>query len=254
MKRRERTYIAIITALVIHAIVLLILSEVPHTRYFPPDDFAEVSFFEEEEDDNPEEEEETHTMEDLLRDRIREDVANLVADKNAQRTEERQSYVSKSAQERIDEAVESELKEFEREAFETMAEKRKQNQSEQSETENDNASEDAKGDQEQQEQYDYFGKSFNGNVTAEYDLPGREARRIHIPGYKCKGGGVVKVNITVNPAGQVVEASIDQNGSKYSGACLPEEAINSAKKSVFFIKSGAPKRQNGTITYRFIPQ
>jgi outer membrane biosynthesis protein TonB len=85
-------------------------------------------------------------------------------------------------------------------------------------------------------------------------LPGREARFIHIPGYKCKGGGVVKVIIVVNPTGQVVEANIDPTSSSYSGDCLPTEALSSARKSVFFVKSDAPKRQTGSITFRFIPQ
>lgn len=253
MKRRERTYIAIIAALAIHAVVLYVLNEVPHTRYFDVNEFAEVDLADFE-DDNAEEEV-LKTLEELLAERIREDVANLVADANAERSTERQTYVSPQARDKMAQKVEGELREFERQTFEQMAEQRRQREAEQQPVDGDD-----KGDgssiteQEALDKYDYYGKSYNGNVTAEYDLPGREARLIHIPGYKCKGGGVVKVNVVVNPAGQVVEAEIDPAASSYVGDCLPTEALSSAKRSVFFIKSDAPKRQTGSITFRFIPQ
>lgn len=254
MKRRERTYIAIIAALAIHAVVLYVLDEVPHTRYFNVADFAEVNLSDFE-DLTDEQEEIPKTLEELLAERIREDVANLVADANAERSTERQTYVSPQARDKMAQKVEGELREFERQTFEQMAEQRRQREAEQQPVDGEDKGEGSSiTEQEALDKYDYYGKSYNGNVTAEYDLPGREARLIHIPGYKCKGGGVVKVNIVVNPAGQVVEAAIDPAASSYVGECLPTEALSSAKRSVFFIKSDAPKRQTGSITFRFIPQ
>lgn len=254
MKRRERTYIAIIAALAIHVVVLIFLHEVPHTRFFDVADYTEVSLadFEEFLDD---EEEPPKSLEELIAERIREDVANLVADANTERSSERQSYVSPQARDKMAQKVEGELREFERQAFEQMAEQRRQREAEQQHVDGGEPDDGSSSLPEKElDKYDYYGKSYNGNVTAEYELLGREARLIHIPGYKCKGGGVVKVNIIVNPAGQVVEANIDPAASSYSGDCLPSEALNSAKRSVFFVKSDAPKRQSGSITFRFVPQ
>lgn len=256
MKRRERTYLAIIAALAIHAIVLYILNTVPHTRHFDVTDFTEVNLADFKDFIEEEAEEETlKSLEEMLAERIREDVANLVADANVERTSERQTYVSPQARDQMAQKVEGELREFERQAFEQMAEQRRQREAENQPVDGDDSGDGSSISEELAlDKYDYYGKSYNGNVTAEYDLPGREARLIHIPGYKCKGGGVVKVNIVVNPAGQVVEAVIDPAASSYIGDCLPTEAVNSAKRSAFFIKSDAPKRQSGSITFRFIPQ
>lgn len=251
MKPRERTYIAIILALAVHAVVLFILNEFPQRHGIAPTFYAEVDLA-----DMPELEEEvseTHTLEELLAERIQQDVANLVADANSERTDRRSNFTSQAARDRIAQSVEGELREFERQAFEAAAERRSNNDADSppvdGETGDGNAAEEAPLDN-----YDYLGKSYNGKVTAEYDVPGREARNLHIPGYKCKGGGVVQVDIVVNPAGEVIEAEINAQASSYRGDCLPQEALNSARKSVFFVKSGAPKRMSGSITYRFIPQ
>jgi hypothetical protein len=252
MKARERTYVAIIIALAIHAIVLFVLNQTPHKQLFDVSTYAEIDLMPAL--DEMAEPQETHTLEELMEQRIEEQVANLVADANSQRTDDRQSYVSKAARDRMAASVEGDLKELERQTFEQAAERRKQVAASKPPVEGDQGDESAKTDARGREDYEYFGKSYNGNVTAEYDLPGREARLIHIPGYKCKGGGVVHVKIVVNPNGEVIEAEIDPARSSFQGDCLPTEALVSAKKSVFFIKSGSPKRMSGSITYRFIPQ
>ncbi len=252
MKARERTYIAIIIALVIHAIVLFVLNETPHKHYFDVSNYAEVDLMPEL--DELEVPEETHTLEELMEQRIEEQIANLVADANSQRTDDRQSYVSKAARDRMAAAVEGDLKELERQTFEQAAERRKQEAENKPTVDGEEGDEREKTDVSELDKYEYYGKSYNGNVTAEYDVPGREARFIHIPGYKCKGGGVVRVNIVVNPNGEVVEAAVDLARSSFQGECLPAEAVSSAKKSRFFIKSDSPKRMAGSITYRFIPQ
>lgn len=251
MKARERTYIAIILALAVHAVVLLLLHEFPQRHAIEPTFFAEVDLADFTELE--EEEAETHTLEELIAQRVQQDVANLVADANSERTDQRSNYMSAAARDRIAQSVEGELREFERQAFETAAERRSEKESQQTPVDGEDGDGSA-GDSKPLDKYDYLGKSYNGNVTAEYDVPGREARQLHIPGYKCRGGGVVKVDIVVNPSGQVVEAQINAAASAYSGDCLPEEALNSARKSVFFVKSDAPKRMTGSITFRFIPQ
>lgn len=252
MNKRERIYIALIAALSIHAAVLFFLSEVPQRRQFSIKEFTEVTladFLNEEE-----EEEVLKSLEERIQDRIREDIANLVADANAEKTSERQTYVSERSRDRIAKAVEGELRELERQTFEQLAERRREKNAANDARDGTEGDEGSSPTDAPLENYDYYGKSYNGNVTAEYDLLGREARLIHIPGYKCKGGGVVKVIIGVNPAGQVIDAEIDPSQSRYDGDCLPTEALRSARMSVFFVKSDAPKRQTGSITFRFIPQ
>lgn len=251
MKARERTFIAIILALAVHAVVLLLLHEFPQRHVLEPTFFAEVDLADF--PDVTEEEVETHTLEELIAERIQQDVANLVADANSERTDQRSNYMSQAARDRIARSVEGELREFERQAFESAAERRSEQESDEQAVDGD-LGDGSASDDKPLDKYDYMGKSYNGNVTAEYDVPGREARQLHIPGYKCKGGGLVKVDIVVNPSGQVVEAQINAAASAYSGDCLPEEALNSARKSVFFVKSDAPKRMAGSITFRFIPQ
>jgi hypothetical protein len=217
-------------------------------------DFTEVTMADFENLEDEEEDDVLRTLEEQLQERIRQDVANLVADANAEKTQQRQSYISERSRERIAQAVEGELRELERQTFEQLAERRKQQESDKAAVDGEGADSEGSASQAPLESYDYYGKSYNGKVTAEYDLPGREARLIHIPGYKCKGGGVVRVTIGVNPAGQVIDAEIDAANSQFSADCLPIEALASARKSAFFVKSDAPKRQVGSITFRFIPQ
>jgi TonB family protein len=73
---------------------------------------------------------------------------------------------------------------------------------------------------------------------------------LDVPAYRCEGGGEVVVRITVNPAGDVTAASILSGGDE----CMRSTALQSARKSRFDINNSAPTRQNGTITYIFIPQ
>ncbi len=112
MKARERTYIAIILALAVHAVVLLLLHEFPQRHVLEPTFFAEVDLADF--PDVTEEEVETHTLEELIAERIQQDVANLVADANSERTDQRSNYMSQAARDRIARSVEGELREFDR--------------------------------------------------------------------------------------------------------------------------------------------
>jgi len=94
-------------------------------------------------------------------------------------------------------------------------------------------------------------------VTAEFNLAGRKALGIDVPGYRCRGGGVVVVSIEVAPGGEVLEAAILSaagSGSDAMAECLSQESLRSARRSRFQSQADAPKRQKGTLTYRFIAQ
>ncbi len=96
-------------------------------------------------------------------------------------------------------------------------------------------------------------KMARGNVAATFDLEGRTARYIHIPAYKCRGGGVVVVNIAVNRDGEVTGARVE-SGLSTSDRCLEQEAVNSAKRSRFNVSYDSPVTQRGTLTYTFVAQ
>lgn len=94
-----------------------------------------------------------------------------------------------------------------------------------------------------------------GNVTVSYSLenPTRYRRRLPVPAYKCEGGGRVVVDITVDRNGTVVSASVNKTLSD-SDSELYDAAVETALRSKFDLNQSAPQRQQGTITYIFVPQ
>ena len=95
-------------------------------------------------------------------------------------------------------------------------------------------------------------RKIKGRVTVSFSLnnPVRTSRWLEVPAYRCEGGGEVIVAITVNRAGEVTAARITEGGDE----CMRQAALEAARASLFNIDSSAPARQNGTITYIFIPQ
>ena len=95
-------------------------------------------------------------------------------------------------------------------------------------------------------------RKVKGRVTVSFSLtdPVRTSRSLNIPAYRCEGGGAVVVVITVNRAGEVVNARVQSGGDE----CMRESALRAARVSRFNIDQSAPARQQGTITYIFIPQ
>lgn len=91
-----------------------------------------------------------------------------------------------------------------------------------------------------------------GSVTVSFSLvnPVRHSRYLEVPAYRCEAGGEVVVQITVNPAGEVIAAKVRSGGDE----CMRETALGAARASTFNIDASAPERQTGTITYIFIPQ
>ncbi len=95
---------------------------------------------------------------------------------------------------------------------------------------------------------------YAGPTRVKYYLPGRYARDVVIPIYKCEGSGTVVVNIVVDRSGRVVQASIDTERSETS-PCMHQTALRAARLSLFNTTDlSGPEKQNGTITYYFVPQ
>lgn len=96
-------------------------------------------------------------------------------------------------------------------------------------------------------------QTYSGPSVVSYFLEGRKASKLPIPAYRCMGGGEVTVLITVDPAGTVVAAKVDESCSATDG-CLRAYAVRAARLSKFSASPTAPPRQSGNIVYQFIAQ
>lgn len=94
---------------------------------------------------------------------------------------------------------------------------------------------------------------YSGPSVVSYTLDGRKASSLPIPAYRCYGGGMVTVIITVDNSGRVINAKV-QDGVSSTDKCLREFAVRAARMSRFSIDPKAPPRQTGDIIYQFISQ
>lgn len=94
---------------------------------------------------------------------------------------------------------------------------------------------------------------YAGESSVSYNLPGRFARHLPIPVFKCERGGTVTVEILVTPRGTVRKATVLPSRSVADKA-LHRVATDAAERSRFNEKTDAPALQQGTITYRFVKQ
>ena len=95
--------------------------------------------------------------------------------------------------------------------------------------------------------------SYQGPSVVSYSLDGRKASSLSIPAYRCMGAGMVTVIITVDPRGNVINATVQEETSS-SDKCLRDYAIRAARLSKFSSSTTAPARQMGDIVYQFIAQ
>ena len=106
------------------------------------------------------------------------------------------------------------------------------------------------GDQSQTERLNNDRRLSNVTVTLSLKDPVRYRRNLVVPAYQCEGGGEVVVAITVNRAGEVIAASVVSGGDE----CMRSASLRAARNSTVNIDESAPAKQEGTITYIFIPQ
>ncbi|MDR0712614.1 MAG: hypothetical protein LBF67_09780 [Prevotellaceae bacterium] len=93
---------------------------------------------------------------------------------------------------------------------------------------------------------------YTGPSVMSYRLAGRRAFVLPVPVYLCESGGDVVVNIVVAGNGSVTGAHVDEKASA-AYPCIREAARQAALLSKFSV-SESSKSQQGSITYRFIPQ
>ena len=96
-------------------------------------------------------------------------------------------------------------------------------------------------------------ETYSGPSVVSYQLDGRKASHLPIPAYRCMGAGEVTVIITVDNAGNVIIAKVDETVSS-DDACLRSFAIRAARAAKFSSSPSAPARQMGNIVYAFIAQ
>jgi hypothetical protein len=95
--------------------------------------------------------------------------------------------------------------------------------------------------------------NFKGKSNIHYFLENRYHLRLPIPVYLAEGGGEVTVDIFVDRDGRVIEADPRQNAA-ISDMTIMAYAKQAAEKTLFNSDPSAPIKQNGTITYIFVPQ
>lgn len=96
-------------------------------------------------------------------------------------------------------------------------------------------------------------KPYSGPSVLSWHLDGRKASHLPIPAYRCYGGGMVTVIISVNSSGKVTDAKVQDEVSS-DDKCLRDFAIRAAKMSRFSASPKGPAKQTGDIVYQFIAQ
>ena len=96
-------------------------------------------------------------------------------------------------------------------------------------------------------------RSYSGPSVLSWHLDGRKASHLPIPAYRCYGGGMVTVVITVNTSGKVIDARVLDDVSSQD-KCLRDFAVRAARLSRFSASPTAPSKQTGDIVYQFIAQ
>lgn len=177
------------------------------------------------------------------------EVMNMAADENDSREK---SYEDFSTQE-LDQQVEMDAKELEKQYFEEwaathpdkspsdFADVQKEREKEKEKQRNNSPS----------KNIDTGGSNaYAGQVMVSFNLPGRDAYSLPVPGYTCNGSGKVVIQVKVDGNGDVKEAQFLSGKSPGATECMVNRAKRYAKKSRFNM-GGSGSSATGTITYTF---
>ncbi|RYM33383.1 hypothetical protein ERX46_10605 [Brumimicrobium glaciale] len=101
-------------------------------------------------------------------------------------------------------------------------------------------------------------EAISGKTMVSFSLMNRHPLNhndwyVRNPGYTCGNvNGIVTVAISVDLGGVVTSATIIEEQSQNASSCMLQRAKEYALKSRFNYSGEAPKKQEGTITYRFV--
>jgi TonB family protein len=236
VRKPQNIFLAIIASLALHAMVLGWLY---FAQVYDEDDIETMA--QQEQQELLLDFVEFELVEQQLK--ISDPAANLVANQQAETTNEKVSYSSKSKK-RAEQEVYDALKEFEQKTFEELAADHPDYSKQKIQPLETHEHED----------YDWFNESYEGSVQISYSLDGRDHERLPNPGYRCRASGTVTVNIEVSQQGDVVNVDINPSKTTTSSECLLEEAMKYARQSGFNSSFSWPKKHRGTITYIFTAQ
>jgi colicin import membrane protein len=107
------------------------------------------------------------------------------------------------------------------------------------------------GDPDGTPESDNYSQGLGGNGTTQFNLSGRSPISLKEPEFNVQESGTVVVEIFVDPKGRVISASPGAKGSSLVNSTLYAAAKKAALESTFNVKSDAPDKQRGTITYHF---
>lgn len=238
---------AIIASLVIHIFIIFTTQMLTQDNRMAKDDviYEELAMdmIEEEKIPPPEEPQEQPSRFGELK--------NLIANENAMRSSEEKSYRGMSKAQ-IDEQVMNDLKNMEAQEFAKLS-----NGQPDYTVKNKQEGKSGENTDKKKSEYDWYrekanSKSYDGKVTAAYDVKGRDAIENPVPTYRCKQPGKVIVNVTINGLGLVTDAKIDESKSSIDD-CLRTESEKYALRWKFNYKA-EQKKQDGTITFTFSAQ
>lgn len=179
------------------------------------------------------------------------ELRNIVANENSERSSEAKSYRGMSS-EQINEQVYNDLKNMEAEEFARLKEGHPDYT-----VPDKKSGQGSARDQSKKSDYDWYrdqqhNKSYQGRVSAAYNVKGRDALDQPLPTYRCKTHGTIVLLVTINQTGQVTDARIDE-GRSSTDECLRTESQKYAMKWKFNY-AGDSKKQDGTITFTFSAQ
>jgi hypothetical protein len=180
------------------------------------------------------------SMEEELRAAMEGRIANVRSDASKSRVAERVNSGSQAMRE----AVEAELRAFEAAEMARLAAEEK-----------DFGLEGVpKVDDREVETLTGWDAQYDGDVTVTYDVPGRRAKKLDVPGYRCQGGAKVVIAVEVTRAGEVRSAEVIGDLALELEDCFVQAALQSARRSTFYIDNETRSVTRGTLTYRFVPQ
>ncbi|GEM_PF-4860991 len=95
----------------------------------------------------------------------------------------------------------------------------------------------------------------SGGSGGSFDLGGRGLHgnmggRLPFPAYNVQEEGIIVVEVTVNPEGQVIKANVRPRGTNISNERMRTAAVEAARKARFAVIN-QPDNQTGTISYRY---
>lgn len=236
MRLRPQQYWAIIITLLFHTILIwaLFFSEINKSEGL---DVYEIEL----KPEAPENKEEEKNAD--IQQKAEAELKEMLASRAAKRAVRGERWAEKQSTQDIEQLQEA----FEQRQEQTKALGKMQKKPQISFSEKDEIKEEEK--QEAPQTVFFVGKS-----RVEYFLAERYRKKLPIPVYKCEGGGIVEIAISVNRRGNVVNAEVVKERSRSASDCMQKAALNAALTSVFSERPEALVIQQGRIIYQFAAQ